>query len=69
MAADTTPLTRLTLEATSVADDLSYVALAELSRVLADLDASFRIIGGHMVNALAAPLAARPDAVPPQHRL
>ncbi len=54
MAADP-PLNRLVLTATSVADDLGYVALADLSRALrSDDDASYRVIGGHMVTALAA---------------
>lgn len=45
------PLNRLTLVANSVADDLGFVALADVSRVLLEtgniLDS--RIIGGHMV--------------------
>ena len=44
-------LSRLTLAANSVADDLGFVALADLSRVLiaaGSLDQT-RIIGGHMV--------------------
>lgn len=45
------PLTRLTLAANSVADDLGFVALADLSRVLRDSGRTHetRIIGGHMV--------------------
>lgn len=54
MAADDRPLSRLTLEATSVADDVSYVALADLSTVLHGSDVDHRIIGGHMVTVLAA---------------
>lgn len=54
MAADGRPLSRLTLEATSVADDVGYVALADLSRVLHGRDVEHRIIGGHMVTVLAA---------------
>ena len=46
------PLNRLALVATSVADDLGFVALADLSRVMAG-DA-YRVIGGHMVTALVA---------------
>jgi hypothetical protein len=49
-----TPLTRLTLGAESVADDLGYVALSDLARALADISADFRVIGGHMVTMLAA---------------
>lgn len=54
MDADDTPLSRLTLDATSVADDVSYVALADLSTVLRARDINHRIIGGHMVTALGA---------------
>lgn len=53
MAADA-PLSRLVLAATSVADDLGYVALADLSRALEGAATSYRIIGGHMVSALVA---------------
>ena len=49
-----TPLTRLMLSATSVADDLGYVALSDLTRALGDIAADFRVIGGHMVTVLAA---------------
>jgi hypothetical protein len=51
-----TPLTRLTLGAASVADDLGYVALSDLARALGDILADFRVIGGggHMVTVLAA---------------
>lgn len=49
------PLSRLVLAATSVADDLGYVALADLSRVLGEqAPTNYRIIGGHMVTALVA---------------
>ena len=47
-----TPLTRVVLKATSVADDLGYVALADLADVLGP--STYRIIGGHMVTALVA---------------
>ena len=47
-----TPLTRLTLGAASVADDLGYVALSDLARALGDIAADFRVIGGHMVTVL-----------------
>src|ERR1035438_1764431 len=53
MAADA-PLSRLVLAAASVADDLGYVALADLSRAIGEVTADYRIIGGHMVTALAA---------------
>jgi hypothetical protein len=45
-----TPLSQLVLQARSVADDLGYVALADLSAVLAEVGvADSRLIGGHMV--------------------
>jgi hypothetical protein len=47
-----TPLTRVVLAATSVADDLGYVALRDLADVLGA--SVYRIIGGHMVSALIA---------------
>jgi hypothetical protein len=49
-----TPLTRLTLGAASVADDLGYVALSDLAQALGDIPEDFRVIGGHMVTMLAA---------------
>lgn len=49
-----TPLTRLTLGAASVADDLGYDGLSDLARALGDIPADFRVIGGHMVTVLAA---------------
>ena len=49
-----TPLTRLTLNAASVADDLGYVALSDLARALEGIAADFRVIGGHMVTVLAS---------------
>lgn len=49
-----TPLTRVALSATSVADDLGYVALADLERALEDPTEDYRVIGGHMVTVLAA---------------
>jgi len=52
MAADT-PLNRLVLSAASVADDLGYVALADLAHALGAVTADYRIIGGHMVTMLA----------------
>ncbi|MGA2530281.1 MAG: hypothetical protein ABSG36_14120 [Acidimicrobiales bacterium] len=52
MASDA-PLSRLVLRATSVADDLGYVALADLAHVFGK-DADYRVIGGHMVTALVA---------------
>jgi hypothetical protein len=49
-----TPLTSLALGASSVADDLGYVALNDLAEVLGDIAADYRVIGGHMVTMLAA---------------
>lgn len=49
-----TPLTRITLGAASVADDLGYVALADLAQALEGLTEDYRVIGGHMVTVLAA---------------
>jgi hypothetical protein len=49
-----TPLTRIALGATSVADDLGYVALADLARALGGITGDYRVIGGHMVTVLAA---------------
>jgi hypothetical protein len=53
MAADP-PLSHLVLAAASVADDLGFVALADLSTALGEETGDYRIIGGHMVTALAA---------------
>jgi hypothetical protein len=53
MAAQT-PLTRLTIGADSVADDIGFVALSDLARALKDRTAEYRVIGGHMVTMLAA---------------
>ena len=53
MAADA-PLSTLALAATSVADDLGYVALHDLAVALEDVTADYRVIGGHMVTMLAA---------------
>ena len=44
-----TPLTSITLGAASVADDLGYVALADLAQALDGLTDGYRVIGGHMV--------------------
>jgi hypothetical protein len=49
-----TPLTRIMLAATSVADDLGYVALTDLAQALGGLTEDYRVIGGHMVTVLAA---------------
>jgi hypothetical protein len=46
------PLTSVVLAATSVADDLGYVALGDLAGVLGA--STYRIIGGRMVTALVA---------------
>jgi hypothetical protein len=48
------PLNGLTLSADSVASDLGFVALADLSQVLDESAADCRVIGGHMVTTLAA---------------
>jgi hypothetical protein len=48
------PLTSLALSASSVADDLGYVALKDLAGALGDIPAEYRVIGGHMVTVLAA---------------
>jgi hypothetical protein len=48
------PLNRIVLAARSVADDLSYVALADIAGVLNPRTSEYRIIGGLMVTALAA---------------
>lgn len=53
MAADP-PLSHLVLAAASVADDLGFVALADLRTALGEETEDYRIIGGHMVTALAA---------------
>lgn len=52
--ASSTPLTRLALGASSVADDLGYVALSDLAQTFRDIAADYRVIGGHMVTMLAA---------------
>lgn len=49
-----TPLSRIALGAASVADDLGYVALADLAQALEGLTEDYRVIGGHMVTVLAA---------------
>lgn len=49
-----TPLTRVTLVAASVSDDLGYVALNDLATVLGDVTNEYCVIGGHMVTVLAA---------------
>ncbi len=48
------PLTSLALGASSVADDLGYVALNDLAGALGDISMDYRVIGGHMVTMLAA---------------
>jgi hypothetical protein len=47
-------LTRFALAASSVADDLGYVALNDLAGALGDIAGDYRVIGGHMVTMLAA---------------
>lgn len=53
MAADP-PLNHLVLAATSVADDVGFVALADLATTVGGGQTHYRVIGGHMVTALAA---------------
>lgn len=48
------PLTDLVLSASSVADDLGYVALADLADAIAEGASDHRIIGVHMITVLAA---------------
>jgi hypothetical protein len=48
------PLSTLALAASSVADDLGFIALADLSEVLTGGAVECRVIGGHMVTVLAA---------------
>ena len=49
------PLTSVTLHASSMADDLGFVALGDVARVLGPgATVPYRIIGGQMVTALAA---------------
>jgi hypothetical protein len=48
------PLSSLALGAGSVADDLGYVALADLSYVMGKDVADYRVIGGHTITILAA---------------
>lgn len=48
------PLTELHLSATSFADEQSFVALADVSRIMMNKPAdSYRVIGGHMMTALS----------------
>jgi hypothetical protein len=48
------PLNRIMPVAGSVADDLNYVALADISRAFDTQTAEYRVIGGLVVTALAA---------------
>jgi hypothetical protein len=48
------PLSRLALAAASAADDVGYVALADLSQIMGRDVADYRVIGGHTVTVLAA---------------
>jgi hypothetical protein len=48
------PLSRLTLAAGSVADDVGYVALADVSHIMGTAVADYRVIGGHTITVLAA---------------
>lgn len=44
---------QIVLTSTSVADDLGYIALADIASILGP-DTRHRLIGGHMVGVLAA---------------
>jgi hypothetical protein len=48
------PLSHLVLMASSVADDLGYVALADVAKAIKNDAPDHRIIGGHMITVLAA---------------
>lgn len=48
------PLTSVTLGASSIADDIGYVALHDLAQALDGVTSDYRVIGGHMVTMLAA---------------
>lgn len=48
------PLSRVELTATSLADDVGFVGLADLSRLVNGRGADYRLIGGHMVTVLVA---------------
>ncbi|MGF1617992.1 MAG: hypothetical protein ACFCU2_09350 [Acidimicrobiia bacterium] len=49
------PLNKISLRATSLADDLGFVALADLATALeSDDEVPYRVIGGQMVMVLAA---------------
>jgi hypothetical protein len=49
------PLTELTLSPASIADDMSFVVLHDLSVVMRDKPHdAYRVIGGHMMTALCA---------------
>jgi hypothetical protein len=49
------------LGAASVVDDLGFIAMSDLSTVLATNESSYRVIGGHMVTALVARRGLGPD--------
>jgi hypothetical protein len=55
------PLNRLALAAGSAADDVGYVALADLCQIMGKDVADYRVIGGHTVTILAARWRLRPD--------
>ncbi len=52
--ASSTPLTSLTFGASSVTEDLGYVALGDLAGALGDIAGDYRVIGDHMVTMLVA---------------
>jgi hypothetical protein len=47
-------MSHLVLKASSVADDLGYVALADVAKAVEKDAGDHRIIGGHMISVLAA---------------
>lgn len=49
------PIAELTLSAVSIADDMGFIALRDLSGVMRNKPHdSYRVIGGHMMTALSA---------------
>ena len=62
------PLSRLALAAASAADDVGYVALADLSQIMGRDVADYRVIGGHTVTDTGGEMAARPRTVPGDRR-
>jgi hypothetical protein len=58
------PLSRLVLIASSVADDLGYVALADVTKAIEKDAPDHRIIGGHMISRAGSAMEARRRSVP-----